>query len=105
MGKQSRQQRRQWLAFAGACLVAGAAPHAAAKSRADDPAAQARVKAGMTMDEVTALLGRAPKTRRYGKNKEVIWGYPTRTPETWFLVDFGADGKVKSVETRYMPPW
>ncbi len=56
----------------------------------------------MTTDEVTQLLGRPTKTRKYRAGS--TWGY-LLSQENWFLVDFGADGKVKEVATKFIAAW
>jgi outer membrane protein assembly factor BamE (lipoprotein component of BamABCDE complex) len=102
MNPLSPHRRRALLSLAAVSLLAAAAAHGAAAPRSSDPTVQAQVKRGMTMDEVTQLLGKPQRTRKYGRG-EATWGYATKRSDTWFLVDFGPDGKVKSVTEKYVP--
>jgi outer membrane protein assembly factor BamE (lipoprotein component of BamABCDE complex) len=98
--------RRQFarVALGLACLaagVAGAARAAPEPVRALTREQESRVRPGMTMDEVTAAIGKPLKVRRYGK-VEATWGYLTGEHDVWFLVDFGRDGKVKLAKRQVM---
>jgi outer membrane protein assembly factor BamE (lipoprotein component of BamABCDE complex) len=96
-------RRRAWLAvIALAAGVGGVALPAAAKPGYSDPAIRAQVVVGMTADQVTQLLGRPTKMRKYRAGS--TWGYLV-SQENWFLVDFGADGKVKEAATKFIAAW
>jgi len=75
---------------------------AAAKPAHTDRAIRAQVRVGMAPEEVTELLGRPTKTRKYRAGS--TWGYQLG-PENWFLVDFGTDGKVKEAAEKVIPAW
>jgi outer membrane protein assembly factor BamE (lipoprotein component of BamABCDE complex) len=96
-------RRRAWLvAIASAAALGGLALPAAAKPAYTDPAVRAQVRVGMTADEVTQLLGKPTKTRKYRAGS--TWGYLIGQ-ENWFLVDFDADGKVKEAATKFIAAW
>lgn len=75
---------------------------AAAKPAYTDRAVRAQVRVGMAAEEVTQLLGRPTKTRKYREGS--TWGYQLGQ-ENWFLVDFGTDGKVKAAAEKVIPAW
>lgn len=96
-------RRRQLLvALASAACLGMASRSAVAKPGYSDPSVRAQVKPGMSQDEVTGLLGRPLKTRKYRGGS--TWGYQLAS-ETWFLVDFGTDGKVKEASQKVIPAW
>jgi outer membrane protein assembly factor BamE (lipoprotein component of BamABCDE complex) len=100
--KPLHARRRHLLAaLASAGLLGLAAGPAAARPGYMDPSTRAKVSAGMTEAEVTELLGKPQKTRKYREGS--TWGYMIRQPETWFLVDFGTDGKVKAAKEQVIP--
>jgi outer membrane protein assembly factor BamE (lipoprotein component of BamABCDE complex) len=101
MRKPVPSARRALLAVAPAFVIGWALLPAHAAAATATPDKQAQVRPGMTADEVTAVLGKPYKIRKYGKG-ESTWGYQTRQSETWFLVDFGADGKVKAAKEQYI---
>jgi hypothetical protein len=96
-------RRRHWLVAIAAVagLGMGVLP-AAAKPAYTDRAVRAQVRVGLTPDEVTQLLGRPTKTRKYREGS--TWGYQLGQ-ENWFLVDFGTDGKVKQAEEKFIAAW
>lgn len=96
------RRRRLLAAIASAAGLGWVALPAAARPAYADPAIRAQVRVGMTTDEVTQLLGRPTKTRKYRAGS--TWGY-LLSQENWFLVDFGADGKVKEVATKFIAAW
>lgn len=96
-------RRRPLLAALAVAALAGAAAlPAAAKPAYMDASIRAQVGVGMTQDEVTRMLGRPMKTRKYRDGS--TWGYQIG-PETWFLVDFGTDGKVKEATQKFIAAW
>lgn len=96
-------RRRAWLAvIALATGLGGVVLPAAAKPAYADPAVRSQVRVGMSADEVTQLLGKPTKTRKYRAGS--TWGYLI-SQENWFLVDFDADGKVKEAATKFIAAW
>jgi outer membrane protein assembly factor BamE (lipoprotein component of BamABCDE complex) len=93
-------RRRHLLAAVAlaAGLGLGAQP-AVAKPAYTDRAVRAQVRVGMTQDEVTQLLGKPTKMRKYRDGS--TWGYQLGQ-EDWFLVDFGTDGKVKTAAQKFI---
>lgn len=95
-----RTRRRYLLAaFASATGLGLVVQPAGAKSAYTDPAVRALVRVGMTQDEVTQLLGKPTKMRKYRGGS--TWGYQLGQ-EDWFLVDFGTDGKVKEAAQKFI---
>jgi outer membrane protein assembly factor BamE (lipoprotein component of BamABCDE complex) len=101
-----RLTRRQLArgALAAALAIGLATPAVSAPAKPLAPAQQAQIRPGMTMDEVTAAIGKPEKVRKYGKG-EATWGYRTRQNDIWFLVDFGRDGKVKLAKEQIVTPF
>ena len=96
-------RRRLLLAsIASAAGLVLAARPAAAKPAYTSASVRAQVRVGMTTDEVTQLLGRPTKMRKYREGS--TWGYQLGQEE-WFLVDFGTDGKVKEAAQKFIAAW
>ena len=96
------RRRPLLVAVASAAVLGLVALPATAKPAYTDSAVRAQVRVGMTADEVTQLLGRPSKTRKYREGS--TWGYQLGQ-ENWFLVDFGTDGKVKEATTKVIAAW
>lgn len=96
-------RRRHWLAaLASVAWLGSAALPALAKPAYTDRAVRSQVRVGMTQDEVTQLLGKPTKMRKYRDGS--TWGYQLGQ-ESWFLVDFGTDGKVKEAAEKFIAAW
>jgi outer membrane protein assembly factor BamE (lipoprotein component of BamABCDE complex) len=69
------------------------------------PEQEGMVKVGMTMAEVEQALGRPARSIKYRTEPGPTWTYNVLVntmPPTVFEVNFGADGKVASVDQRML---
>ena len=98
------RRRSALAALAAALLVGGAARGAPEPVRPLTRKQESMILRGMTMDEVTAAVGKPQKVRKYGKG-EATWGYMTAERDVWLLVDFGSDGKVKLTKRQVIPAY
>ncbi len=100
---QLKPHTKQWLLAAGLALGIASANAAPGYTVTHDQ--EARITPGMSADEVRQALGRPAQNSRYGNDAGPTWTYRV-TSNYWhavFDVDFGADGKVMSVEERADP--
>ncbi len=66
----------------------------------------ARVKPGMTTDEVRYLLGRPAHERYFSRQQETVWDWKTRVEPgmTWYFnVHFNNDGVVSKTSSSFEP--
>lgn len=66
----------------------------------------ARVRAGMSKDQVRYLLGKAAHEQYFALQKETVWDWKTRVEpgmEWFFNVHFDADGLVRKTSTSFVP--
>lgn len=96
------RRRHLLMAIASAAWLGSVALPAAAKPAYTDPAVRSQVRVGMSQDEVTQLLGKPTKMRKFRAGS--TWGYQLGQ-EDWFLVDFGTDGKVKEAAQKFIAAW
>lgn len=66
----------------------------------------ARVKEGMTRDQIRRLLGKPANEHYFSLKKEHVWDWKIATvsgPETYFNVHFNDDGRVVRTSTNFVP--
>jgi len=85
MNPTAARSRRWLLSAAGACVLAPFTQVVAAAPKSADPGAAVPGQGGHDGDEVTQLLGKPQRTRKFQQGRDDL-GYPTRKSETWFLM-------------------
>jgi outer membrane protein assembly factor BamE (lipoprotein component of BamABCDE complex) len=91
----------RWLLAAG--LALGVAAAQAARGYDVRHEQESQVQVGMSQAEVQQALGRPAHVERYRNEPGPTWTYDvigSQSPPELFEVDFGADGKVASVDER-----
>ena len=86
-------------------LMLGAVAAQAASGFSITPADEQRVSVGMSEAEVMQVLGRPSRNQHFMNEPGLTWTYEVPAgleSHTLFDIDFGADGKVTSVNERFV---
>jgi outer membrane protein assembly factor BamE (lipoprotein component of BamABCDE complex) len=105
----SKPNRRATRWFLAAAIAAGVTSAYAAAGFNVTTAQEASVTTGMTADQVRAAIGRPNHIARLGNEPGVTWTYTVIDARgvgggeaVVFDVDFGADGRVISMEEEHV---
>jgi len=88
-----------------AALVFGAAAAPAAEGYTVNPKQEARIKVGMSQDEVRQIVGQPVRVEKFGNEPGPTWTYDVAGGlghVSMFDVDFDADGRVASAQERIL---
>jgi len=86
-------------------LLLGAVAAQAASGFSISPADEQKVSVGMSQAEVMQVLGRPSRNQHFMNEPGLTWTYEVPAgleSRTLFDIDFGADGKVASVNERFV---